>query len=208
MEMWIELARGEDCRQLQCSVEEFVGSFCRRWLREHILRALQLASRRHAFAWLSAIVESSSYCSIMASHEAHHLFHNPIADHSFSADRKTLAVARDNNVELYNRSGNSFQLKDELRGHDKTVTGVDIALQSGRIVTCSQGIICLKTTALLSQKLIFPPRPQCLRLGTFSLRMEAHSRPPSPQPCCNLCPLVASRNQIRRWLRRPRRRRL
>ncbi|KAL9091629.1 MAG: hypothetical protein Q9165_004705 [Trypethelium subeluteriae] len=74
----------------------------------------------------------------MASHEVHHLFHNPIADHSFSADRKTLAVARDNNVELYNRSGNSFQLKDELRGHDKTVTGVDIAPQSGRIVTCSQ----------------------------------------------------------------------
>ncbi|QIW96779.1 hypothetical protein AMS68_002297 [Peltaster fructicola] len=74
----------------------------------------------------------------MAPPEIHALFHAPIADHSFSADRNSLAVTRDNNVELYARSGNSFRLEDELRGHDKTITGVDIALQSGRIVTCSQ----------------------------------------------------------------------
>lgn len=77
----------------------------------------------------------------MSGPEVHHLFHNPIADHSFSADRQTLAVARDNNVELYGRSGYKFSLKDELKGHDKTVTGVDIAPNSGRIVTCSQGIL-------------------------------------------------------------------
>ena len=70
----------------------------------------------------------------MASPEVHHLFHAPIADHSFSADRGTLAVARDNNVELYK----NYKLADELRGHDKLVTGVDIAPTSGRIVTCSQ----------------------------------------------------------------------
>ena len=75
----------------------------------------------------------------MASPEVHHLFHHPIADHSFSADRQTLAVARDNNVELYSRSKNKFALQDELRGHEKTVTSVDIAPSSGRIVTCSQG---------------------------------------------------------------------
>ncbi|KAK0921240.1 ARP2/3 actin-organizing complex subunit Sop2 [Friedmanniomyces endolithicus] len=74
----------------------------------------------------------------MPAPEVHHLFHAPIADHSFSADRSTLAVARDNNVELYHRSGNAFKLQDELRGHDKTITGVDIAPRSGRIVTCSQ----------------------------------------------------------------------
>ncbi|KAF1982382.1 structural constituent of cytoskeleton [Aulographum hederae CBS 113979] len=74
----------------------------------------------------------------MAPPEVHHLFHHPIADHSFSADRKTLAVARDNNVELYSKSGAKFLLQDELRGHDKTVTGVDIAPNSGKIVTCSQ----------------------------------------------------------------------
>lgn len=71
--------------------------------------------------------------------EIHHLFHRPIADHSFSADRQTLAVARENNVELYRRSGTKFTLQDELKGHDKTVTSVDIAPTTGRIVTCSQG---------------------------------------------------------------------
>jgi len=70
--------------------------------------------------------------------EVHQLFHNPIADHSFSADRQTLAVARDTSVELYGRSGSTFKLKDELKGHDKLVTSVDIAPNSGRIVTCSQ----------------------------------------------------------------------
>jgi actin related protein 2/3 complex subunit 1A/1B len=75
----------------------------------------------------------------MAAPEVHHLFHNPIADHSFSADRQTLAIAKDSTVELYGRSGKGFQLQDELKGHDKTVTSVDIAPNSGRIVTCSQG---------------------------------------------------------------------
>ncbi len=75
----------------------------------------------------------------MAAPEVHHLFHNPIADHSFSADHSVLAVARDTAVELYGRVGNAFKLKDELKGHDKTVTSVDIAPRSGRIVTCSQG---------------------------------------------------------------------
>jgi actin related protein 2/3 complex subunit 1A/1B len=75
----------------------------------------------------------------MAAPEVHQLFHNPIADHSFSADRSTIAVAKENNVELYERSGNGFHLQDELRGHDKLVTGVDIAPTSGKIVTCSQG---------------------------------------------------------------------
>lgn len=75
----------------------------------------------------------------MSAPEIHHLFHHPIADHSFSANRQTLAVARDNNVELYGRSGSKFVLQDELKGHDKTVTSVDIAPNTGRIVTCSQG---------------------------------------------------------------------
>lgn len=75
----------------------------------------------------------------MAAPEVHQLFHHPIADHSFSADRQTLAVARDTSVELYGKVGGVFKLKDELKGHDKTVTSVDIALNTGRIVTCSQG---------------------------------------------------------------------
>jgi actin related protein 2/3 complex subunit 1A/1B len=47
-------------------------------------------------------------------------------------------------VELYQSSGNKFTLSDELRGHEKTVTSVDIAPNSGRIVTCSQGQSCLR----------------------------------------------------------------
>jgi actin related protein 2/3 complex subunit 1A/1B len=74
----------------------------------------------------------------MATPQAHHLFHNPIADHSFSSDKQTLAVARDSNVELYQTAGNKFSLTDELKGHEKTVTSVDIAPNSGKIVTCSQ----------------------------------------------------------------------
>jgi len=74
----------------------------------------------------------------MAAPQVHHLFHHPIADHCFTADRSSLAVARDNNVELYAAQGSRFTLQDELRGHDKTVTGVDIAPNSGKIVTCSQ----------------------------------------------------------------------
>jgi actin related protein 2/3 complex, subunit 1A/1B len=87
----------------------------------------------------------------MAAPEVHHLFHNPIADHSFSADRKTVAIARESTVELYGKVGSAFKLKDELKGHDKTVTSIDIAPHSGRIVSCSQGSpfpsqlgICLK----------------------------------------------------------------
>lgn len=76
----------------------------------------------------------------MAAPEVHHLFHHPIADHSFSADRSTLAIARDSAVELYSKAGNAFQLQDELKGHDKMVTSVDIAPNSGRIVSCSQGL--------------------------------------------------------------------
>ena len=86
------------------------------------------------------IVESYSYHAFkMPGPEVHHLFHRPIADHSFSADRKILAVAKDSAVELYGKVGSAFKLKDELKGHDKTITGVDIAPNSGRIVTCSQG---------------------------------------------------------------------
>lgn len=93
----------------------------------------------------SAVVESYTPIAYlttsftMAAPEVHHLFHHPIADHSFSADRQTLAIARDTQVELYGRVGNAFKLKDELKGHDKMVTSVDIAPSTGRIVTCSQG---------------------------------------------------------------------
>ena len=132
----------------------------------------------------------------MSSTEVHHLFHSPIADHSFSSDKRTLAVARDSNVEVYYAASNKFSLSNELKGHEKTVTGVDIAPSSGRIVTCSQGIehlhdflICLANLA---------DRSQCIRLGTDSCGLEANLGPPTNQPSRDLCPLVAIRAEIRR----------
>lgn len=102
----------------------------------------------------------------MATPQVHHLFHAPIADHSFSADKQTLAVARENNVELYQQLGNKFALSEELKGHEKTVTSVDIAPNSGRIVTCSQGQILLidlftpqLTGAVQTAMLTFGRRP-------------------------------------------------
>ncbi|KAK3383131.1 WD40-repeat-containing domain protein [Lasiosphaeria ovina] len=113
----------------------------------------------------------------MAAPEVHHLFHNPIADHSFSADRKTLAIARDTTVELYSKVGSAFKLKDELKGHDKTVTSVDIAPNSGRIVSCSQG----KSTPVARNRhgvvldrnaLVWEPSPQGYKPTLVLLRIN------------------------------------
>ncbi|CAK7239693.1 MAG: ARP2/3 actin-organizing complex subunit Sop2 [Sporothrix thermara] len=98
----------------------------------------------------------------MAAPEVHHLFHHPIADHSFSADRQMLAVARDTSVDLYGRVGNAFKLKDELKAHDKTVTSVDIAPNSGRIVTCSQD----------RNALVWEPSPQGYKPTLVLLRIN------------------------------------
>ncbi|ODQ64061.1 ARP2/3 actin-organizing complex subunit Sop2 [Nadsonia fulvescens var. elongata DSM 6958] len=65
------------------------------------------------------------------------LGHQPIADHSFSADHSLLAVACEDNVQLYNNDGKSFTPGIVLGDHDKSVTSIDIS-PSGRIVTCSQ----------------------------------------------------------------------
>lgn len=100
---------------------------------------LNCSSRESPIAYITRTSIHISARIIMSGPEVHHLFHSPIADHSFSADRQTLAVARENNVDVFQKSGNGYKLKDELTGHDKTVTGVDIAPNSGKIVTCSQG---------------------------------------------------------------------
>jgi hypothetical protein len=113
----------------------------------------------------------------MSAPEVHHLFHNPIADHSFSADRKTLAIARDSTVELYGRVGGAFKLKDELKAHDKTVTSVDIAPHSGRIVTCSQGSYCHTGGLAASCQRLINLEQQIEMLLCGSLHLRAISRP-------------------------------
>lgn len=66
------------------------------------------------------------------------LGHLPIKDHCFLPDFAILAVTKDNYVELYRNSGPKPQLLTVLRGHDKTVTSVDISPDGSRILTCSQ----------------------------------------------------------------------
>lgn len=64
--------------------------------------------------------------------------HLPVHSHAFSQDRQTLAISKENDVEIYNVSNpKSPKLIATLKDHDKTVTAVDISIH-GRIVTCSQ----------------------------------------------------------------------
>ncbi|KAK6201485.1 WD40-repeat-containing domain protein [Scheffersomyces amazonensis] len=69
------------------------------------------------------------------------LGHQPIKDHTFSPDRSFLAITKGNEVELYQVSS-SLTIKPKLftilKGHDKTVTSVDISPDGTRILTCSQ----------------------------------------------------------------------
>lgn len=127
----------------------------------------------------------------MAPPDVHHLFHHPIADHSFSADRQTLAVARDNNVEVYSKSRNTFTLQDELNGHDKTVTSVDIAPSTGRIVSCSQGVSDREVKATKERADLGTRRSQRIRLGTVTLRLEAYARVTPHQSRSYICTVVA-----------------
>lgn len=109
----------------------------------------------------------------MAAPQVHHLFHHPIADHSFSADRNILAVAKDSALELYEKAGSAFKLKDELKGHDKTITGVDVAPSSGRIVTCSQGPY-ISRSGQIGGPSNPASRSKCSSMGTISHRLQAH----------------------------------
>ncbi|OUM52368.1 hypothetical protein BVG19_g1550 [[Candida] boidinii] len=62
----------------------------------------------------------------------------PIYDHCFSQDRKTLAITKENIVEIYDVSlAGKPRLLTTLNHHDKTITAVDISIH-GKIVTCSQ----------------------------------------------------------------------
>ncbi|GME83232.1 unnamed protein product [Ambrosiozyma monospora] len=62
----------------------------------------------------------------------------PIYDHCFSQDKQTVAITKENTVEIYNVASRAQpKLIATLSGHDKTVTALDINAK-GQIVTCSQ----------------------------------------------------------------------
>lgn len=69
------------------------------------------------------------------------LGHEPIKDHVFSPGLDLLAITKGNTVELYKTAAGTLakpQLVSVLRGHDKTVTSVDISPDGSKILTCSQ----------------------------------------------------------------------
>ncbi|KAJ1679152.1 ARP2/3 actin-organizing complex subunit Sop2, partial [Spiromyces aspiralis] len=69
-----------------------------------------------------------------------HSFPYSINAHAFNRDRSQVAVCTNSNiVHIYARAGpNQWQKIHELKEHDLTVTSVDWAPQTNRIVTCSQ----------------------------------------------------------------------
>ena len=77
----------------------------------------------------------------MASPVVYQLGNEAIKDHVFSYDRKILAITKENYVEIYQvpvTANGRPTLLAVLKGHDKTVTSVDISPDGSKILTCSQ----------------------------------------------------------------------
>ncbi|KAG4301087.1 hypothetical protein PCK1_002786 [Pneumocystis canis] len=66
-------------------------------------------------------------------------FGAPINAHAFDKSRNQVALSLNkNDVEIYERKGSGYELKNTLIGHDKLVTSLDWAPRTNKIVTCSQ----------------------------------------------------------------------
>lgn len=74
----------------------------------------------------------------MASPQVFDLVWGPLSCHAFNKDATQVALAQANNVLIFSKSSTGWTLEDTLTEHDKTVTCIDWAPQSNRIVTCSQ----------------------------------------------------------------------
>ncbi|KAF5272686.1 hypothetical protein FQA39_LY07713 [Lamprigera yunnana] len=62
----------------------------------------------------------------------------PITCHAWNRDRNQIAISPNNNdVQVYERNGNDWKLKDVLNQHDLRVMGIDWAPNTNRIVTCA-----------------------------------------------------------------------
>jgi len=61
-----------------------------------------------------------------------------ITCHAWNADGTKVAICPNNNeIHIYAKSGNGYNLEARLTEHDQVVTGIDWALKSNRIVSCS-----------------------------------------------------------------------
>jgi len=62
-----------------------------------------------------------------------------ITAHAWNGDRSRVALCPNNNeVHIYKRTGNDFELETTLKEHDSVVTGIDWAPKTNRLLTCSQ----------------------------------------------------------------------
>ncbi|KAL0946830.1 hypothetical protein HGRIS_012999 [Hohenbuehelia grisea] len=67
------------------------------------------------------------------------LSQTPVTCHSFDANRQQLAVSfNSNDAQILTRKGNEWTATETLAEHDKTITSIDWAPNSNRIVTSSQ----------------------------------------------------------------------
>ncbi|GAA6062823.1 hypothetical protein JCM10212_002461 [Sporobolomyces blumeae] len=70
--------------------------------------------------------------------DIHQIANVPVTAHAFNADRSQVAISPNTNeVQIFGRSGSSWQLLHTLTEHDKLVTSIDWAPHTNRIVTCS-----------------------------------------------------------------------
>ncbi|PPQ98827.1 hypothetical protein CVT24_003381 [Panaeolus cyanescens] len=67
------------------------------------------------------------------------LAQTPITSHSFSPDRRQLAVSLNSNeAQIFSRQGSEWVQTETLAEHDKLITSIDWAPNTNRIVTASQ----------------------------------------------------------------------
>jgi len=62
-----------------------------------------------------------------------------VCAHAWNGDRTKVAICPNNNeVKIYKKVGNSFELETTLSEHDAVVTGIDWGKKTNRLLTCSQ----------------------------------------------------------------------
>lgn len=75
----------------------------------------------------------------MPASEIYTIAQAPVTCHAFNADRSQVAVSlNSNDVQILTKKGKDWVATDVLKEHDKTVTSIDWAPNSNRIVTSSQ----------------------------------------------------------------------
>lgn len=101
--------------------------------------------------------------------EVFNLAQSPITAHSFNADRRQIAVSLNSHeAQVYSRQGSEWVATETLAEHDKTITSIDWAPHSNRIVTASQdrnAYVWQQTIDPDTGKLVWKPTLVLLRIN-------------------------------------------